>query len=137
MPTLKMADEREWKRLLAAKVSEIAESEVGNADFTDFGNPATLKAAGSLLHVPGEVAFDLLVAYDKTEALGGRAWLEENADSSQIWDALTKAFYVVFPFVTSIGSLLREIQKQGMSGSGPASSLTNGLLPTGAPAPQH
>lgn len=133
MPTLKMRDEREWRALLAEKVNSIAETEVGEADFQDWGNPATLKAAAMLAQVPAEVVLDLVLAYDKTEALGGRERLETEADSSQLWAIFQKAFTVVFPFVTSGASLLNELRK-GMSENGPGSSPTSGASPTGISA---
>ncbi len=136
MPTLKMKDERAWRALLASKFQSLAETEVGEADFRDFGNPATLKAAASLIQFPAEAVLDLVVAYDKTDVLGGRDALEAAADSAQLWAIFQSALLVVFPFVTSIGSLLREMQQgAGTSPSTPASSLMSGLWPTGTPAP--
>lgn len=136
LPTLKMRDERGWKILLAKRLNELAETEVGEADFTDFGNPATLKATAELIHLPAEAALDLLVAYDKTGVLGGKEGIEETMDSAQIWALLRRVFFVVFPFVTSIGSMLSEIQRIGMSPS-LVSGLTNGASPTGTSPPAH
>ena len=130
MPTLKMRDEREWRRLLSSKMVSLSETEVGDADFTDFGNPDTLKAAAKLIDFPAEAVLDLVCAYDKGDALGGRAWLESNADSGQLWIIFQRALLVVFPFVTSVASLLSEIRK-GTSESGLVSSLTNGHSLTG------
>lgn len=132
IPTLKMRDERKWKLLLAERLNDLAQTDVGEADFTDFGNPETLKAAATLINLPGDAVLELVVAYDKTEALGGREWIEENADSSELWTVLRRAFLVVFPFVTGIGSVVTELTRlRGMSQSSPESSPTNGPSLTG------
>lgn len=137
MPTLKMKDERAWRTLLASTFERLAETEVGEADFRDFGNPATLKAAATLIQFPAEAVLDLVLAYDKTNALGGRDALESAADSAQVWAIFQRALLVVFPFVTSLGSLLAEMMQTGTSPTTPGSSLMNGLWPTGTPAPTN
>lgn len=141
MQTLKMRAEREWKVLLAERLTGLAEVEVGEADFTDFGNPNTLKAIAPLANLPSDLMLDLVVAYDRGGALGGREFLEENADSGQLFAILMRIGHVVFPFVTSLRSLIVEVLRLRALSALPqdhrsgALNSTNGASPTGELTP--
>jgi hypothetical protein len=73
---------------------------------------------------------DLIVAYDRSGALGGRDWLEENADPPQLQTAFTQMLGNAFPLATSPDVLAGTIMAQVAAGSSRASS-TSGPLPTG------
>lgn len=125
VPTLPMNASAEWQETLGAGLSgfarnlsadQSAESLVGFARFTQ------------------QAILDAVVTYDRTSALGGRDWLEENADPAQLYIALRQMAEVVFPFVNDVRSLLAMLPgllAQADGGSGSPSS-TNGLSPTGA-----
>ena len=55
---------------------------------------------------------DLIVAYDRTGALGGREWLEENADPPQLQDALTTMLGNAFPLADSPEVLAATVMGQ-------------------------
>jgi hypothetical protein len=55
---------------------------------------------------------DLIVAYDRTGALGGREWLEENADPPQLQDALTAMLGNAFPLADSPEVLAATVMGQ-------------------------
>ena len=73
---------------------------------------------------------ELIVAYDRTGALGGREWLEENADPPQLQTALTQMLGNAFPLADSPEVLAATVMGQAAAGSTPPSS-TNGASPTG------
>lgn len=135
LPTLKIRAEREWKLLLA---QTLGEAQVG-LDFEEIrkGGDAAYQAMAPLANLATDLSVDLLLAYDKGGVLGGREFLEENADASEVYRALLKALKVAFPFVRDLRDAATEIRSLvGMSrlvGSD-SSSSTNGPLPTGEPS---
>lgn len=107
LPTLKIRAEREWKLLLA---STLGEAQVG-IDFEELkkGGDSTYLALAPLANLATDLSLDLLVAYDKDGVLGGRDYLEEHADASEVYRALLKALRVAFPFVTDVRSVINEL----------------------------
>jgi hypothetical protein len=77
-----------------------------------------------------ETVLDVVVSYDRTGALGGREWLEDNADPAQLYAAATQMAEVAFPFATNIPLLLAALVVRSVVGSKPPNS-TNGPLPIG------
>jgi hypothetical protein len=90
VPTLKMKYVDEWGMLVAA------------------GDPTakvpaewTAADVGALSGRGAARLLDLVVAYDRTGALGGREWLEENADPAQLYEAVAQMVGNAFPLVSS------------------------------------
>ncbi len=118
MPTLSIRDAREWRKRLAAEVAPIASLQIDAADWA--GMPAKLQLAEDTM-------LELIVAYDRTGALGGREWLEEHAKPRELGPIFTACVEAVFPFE----------RRAGVPGGPPAGrsagpSSTNGRSPTGA-----
>ena len=131
MPTLKLKAAREWKAQLIGVMSSRLDgfNVTGTADFAQ------------LAQLAGDQMLDLVLAYDKTGALGGREWLEDNADDAQLYAVLRQALEVSFPFVTdlaAVAGMLRSVMA-GTALAQPAPSAggksTNGRSPTGGLIP--
>jgi hypothetical protein len=122
MPTLPIKYIPEWAKLLdAATPSAIAQPDPDEG----FVTIARATNAGLL---------DLVVAYDRTGALGGREWLEEHADPAELKGAAMQMADNAFPFgeaAAVIGTMVTARIRQSVAGSAPPSS-TNGSSPTGA-----
>lgn len=136
LPTLKIRAEREWKLALA---KTLGDAEL-NLDFTALqqGGDAAYMALAPLANLATDLSIDLLLAYDVGGALGGREYIEEHADASEVYRALVKALRVAFPFVGDVRSAINElINLRGLvsvARSGSSSSM-NGLAPVGALTP--
>lgn len=74
---------------------------------------------------------DLIVAYDRTGALGGREWLLENADPPQLQEALTAMLGNAFPLADSPEVLAATVMGQVAAASSPPRSM-NGRSRPGA-----
>jgi hypothetical protein len=124
MPTLPIKHIPEWAKLLdAVTPSGIAAS-----------NPDD--GFGLIARVTNTALLDLVVAYDRTGALGGREWLEENADPAELKAAAVQMADNAFPFgeaAAVIGTAVMTRVGQAAAASDPPSS-TNGPSPTGASA---
>lgn len=132
LPTLKIRAEREWKLTLA---KTLGEAQVG-LDFDELkkGGEATYLALAPLANLATDLSIDLLLAYDKGGVLGGREFLEESADASEVYRALLKALKVAFPFAVDVRSVINElINLIGMDRLVKLanSSSMNGPVPTG------
>lgn len=129
--TLKIREEREWRAQLAKAVGD-AQVDLDWNSLRE-GGDAAYAALLPLTNLPSDLALDLIVAYDKGAALGGKEWLEDNADSAQVYQVLLAMCRVVFPFVndlrSAVGEFLGILQTAGV-GSAKLSS-TNGHSPTG------
>ncbi len=124
VPTLPIRATREWQAWLAAKPSDYAVPE------GDDWSPAEVRDfTGFTL----EAVLDMVVAYDRTGALGGREWLEEHADPAQLYAAIAQMAEVAFPFATNIPLLLAALVVRSAVPSSPPSS-TNGPSPIGTSA---
>jgi hypothetical protein len=124
VPTLPMKASAEWQEALGAGLGEFAR------------NLSADQSADSLMgfaRFTQQAILDAVVAYDRSGALGGRDWLEENADPAQLYIAFRQMAEVVFPFVNDVRSLLAMLPgllAQADVGSSSPSS-TNGPSPTG------
>jgi len=78
----------------------------------------------------------MMVAYDRTGALGGREWLEENADPAQLRMGLLQMSEVAFPFATDVPRLLGALIARKVVGSSSPSS-TSGRSPSGGLPRDH
>ncbi len=125
VPTLPMNASAEWQEALGAQLGGFARNLSGD------------QSADSLMGFAGftqQAILDAVVGYDRTSALGGREWLEENADPAQLYIAFRQMAEVAFPFVTDVRSLLAMLPGLlAASDVGSASvSSTNGHSATGA-----
>jgi len=120
MPTLPIKHIAEWATLLDA----LTPSSVAPGDPDEgFTLIASVTLSGLL---------DLVVAYDRTSALGGREWLEENADPSELKAAAEQMAGNAFPFGEAdavIASMVMTRLGQAVRSEPPSS--TNGSSPTG------
>lgn len=122
VPTLPLRAALDWWETNAVAMSrELPEHEA----VTEFEFIADYNRLGT------EVALDLVLAYDRTAALGGREWLEENADPTQINAALQLMMANVFPFATDTSVILAALVGRIAVASSSQNS-TNGHSPTGA-----
>lgn len=115
MPTLPIKHIPEWAQLLDA----LTPSAVTPGDPSEgFTLIAKVTLAGLL---------DLIVAYDRTGALGGREWLEENADPAELKAAAEQMAGNAFPFgqaAAVIGSMVAALLGQWAVRSEPPSSTS-------------
>ena len=117
MPTLPIRDARDWRKRLAAEVAPIAGLQIDANDWA--GMPEKLTLAEDTM-------LDLIVAYDRTGALGGREWLEEHAWPRELGPIFTACVEAVFPFDRRAGA------PGGPAGApSPGPNSTNGRSPTG------
>jgi hypothetical protein len=65
---------------------------------------------------------DLVVAYDRTGALGGREWLEENADPGQLRAALNQMVENAFPLADAAALVDLTITRAAAASIRPSSS---------------
>lgn len=127
VPTLALRASRDWLAAAASRVDGFRDI------FAQEESPETLAvfASASL-----DTILDVVVAYDTTSALGGREWLEEHADPSQLYGALRQMGAVALPFVNDVRTLLAVLP--GLLRPAVASSSTNstnGRSSTGASTP--
>ena len=123
VPTLPLRATREWQAQLAAGPSgfsvPVTEDDWTAANVSEF--------AGLTL----DTVLDMVVAYDRTGALGGREWLDENADPAQLYAAAEQMAEVAYPFADNVRLLLAALVVRTVVGS-PSLKSTNGRLPIGA-----
>lgn len=120
MPTLPIKLIPEWAKLLDALTPSTATGDPSEG-FTLIAR-VTL---GGLL--------DLVVAYDRTGALGGREWLEEHADPAELKAAAEAMAGNAFPFGQAgavIASMVTTIIRAAVPSEPPSS--TNGSSTSGA-----
>ena len=116
VPTLPIRATREWQATLAT----------GPGRFSpDNANDWTSTDASTFSALTLDVILDLVVAYDRTGALGGREWLEEHADPAQLYTAAGQMADVAFPLADDTRMLLATLVVRSVVGSNPPSS-TNG-----------
>jgi hypothetical protein len=130
VPTLKIREVRDWQRRVTAEVPwlESAIHEDGAIDHLgDFVDESLDKL----------IAF--VIAYDVSGALGGREWLEANADPSELYEASRAMGAVSFPFVGGLRGLrllLASVVAQAAAEASSSPSSTNGASPTGDSMPE-
>ena len=118
MPTLPIRDARDWRKRLAAEVAPIAGLQIDANDWA--GMPEKLQLAEDTM-------LELIVAYDRTGALGGREWLEEHAWPRELGPIFTACVEAVFPFDRRAG-----VPGGPAAAPSPGPSSTSGPSPTGA-----
>ena len=123
VPTLPLRATREWQARIGTGPS-------------GFSVPVTVDdwTAANVSEFAGltvDTILDLVVAYDRTGALGGRDWLEENADPAQLYAAAEQMAEVAYPFADNVRLLLAALVVRTVVGS-PSPKSTNGRSPTGA-----
>jgi hypothetical protein len=128
VPTLPIKATRKWQEAIGHGPSGFT-APVSEDDWT----AATVSEFTGLTI---ETVLDIVVAYDRTGALGGREWLLENADPAQIYAAASQMAEVAFPFATDIPMLLAALVVRSVVGSIPPNS-TNGHSPTGTSTPRR
>ena len=121
VPTLPIRATREWQAGLASGESRFAPD-----DAVDW----TADEASEFSRLTLDVILDIVVAYDRTGALGGREWLEEHADPAQLYAAAGQMADVAFPFADDARILLAHLVVRSVVGSRPRSS-TSGPSPIG------
>ena len=121
VPTLPIRATREWQALIAKGPQAFAPRDLNDwapSDAFDF----TFLTLDAIL--------DIVVAYDRTSALGGREWLEEHADPAQLYAASAQMAEVAFPFAEDTRLLLAALVANRVVASTPRSS-TSGPSPIG------
>lgn len=128
VPTLKLRAARQWVDKGVDTVPEFRKVLAGDQ------SPASLKALATLT---AATLLDLVVAYDVTGALGGRDWLEENADPAQLYAAFRQMGENAVPFAGDAQALLQTLPGMLLAPAAKSEppSSTNGRSHTGAPTP--
>jgi hypothetical protein len=122
VPTLPIRATREWQAALATGPGRFTPHDV---------NDWSPEEAASFSSLTVDVILDIVCAYDRTDALGGRDWLEEHADPAQLYTAAGQMAEVAFPFAEDTRTLLTALVVRSVVGSAPRSS-TSGPSPIGA-----
>jgi len=122
VPTLPIRASREWQEKLAAGPSAFTVP----VDDDDWSAAVVSEFTG----LTQEAILDIVLAYDRTNALGGREWLEEHADPAQLFAAAQQMAEVAFPFAEDTRLLLTGLVVRSVVGS-PRLSSTSGRSPTG------
>jgi hypothetical protein len=120
LPTLKAKYIAEWGRLLGAS----GDSSKPISDWT-------MQDVAGLAGQTVERLLDLVVAYDRSAALGGREWLAENADPTELHGALVAMAGNAFPLADDPAALVGLMIVQSAVALKPPNS-TNGASPNGA-----
>jgi hypothetical protein len=124
VPTLPISATRIWQASLAA-------GETADGDDADLTPPDTAQVLGLSL----DAVLSFVVGYDRTAALGGREWLEANADPGQLYAAASQMAEVAFPFARDVPMLLRALLARSVVASRSASS-TSSPSPSGGSTPE-
>jgi hypothetical protein len=115
-----MKASEEWQRVVASKLSEFSQS---------MQLDQSAESLSAFVNLTQSAILDLVVAYDRHGALGGREWLEENADPAQLYTAVRQMAEVAFPFVTDLKAALALLP--GLVNPSSSSTSTNGHSPNG------
>jgi hypothetical protein len=130
VPTLKIRASREWIRAGVAKLPELQAILAGEQ---------TADNLAALIGLGYDAALGQVLEYDRTGALGGRDWLEDHADPTELYEALRLMGQVALPFVGDLKGLL-AILPGLLEGAVPvdaseSTSSTSGPSPSGASTP--
>jgi hypothetical protein len=123
VPTLPAGASREWATQLGMGPSGFSVP-VTDDDWTPDN-------VAEFANLTVDALLNIIVAYDRSGALGGREWLDENADPAQLHAAIIQMAEVAFPFATDIRTVLAALVIRSVAGSRSPNS-TNGRSPTGA-----
>jgi hypothetical protein len=100
VPVLKIKHSREWKEKLGGVAAGIE---------LDDDLAVTI---GRLANLASDRALDLVVAYDRTDVLGGRDAIEEEATDAEVFQALEVIVRATYPFETVLRSVLEAFGPQ-------------------------
>lgn len=110
LPVLKIKHAREWRQ----KVAEAFDGEEPEGP--------------DAMNVPADKILDLVVAYDRSNTLGGKESIEDSMTDEELYDAFIAMWRRTFPFAR----LARDL----MSAASPAQAKSpNGRSPTGTLTP--
>lgn len=137
LPTLKIKASRVWREALSRRMKDMAGTRIADLDLgaMSTATASVLVSAGPILQLGSDLVLELVLDYDVTAALGGRDFLEEHADDAELYAALQSILGVVFPFVTDLRALLREVLGMVGSASSIAALSTNSPPRNGASIP--
>ena len=122
VPTLSLRASRDWQNALGKRPSGFSVAPA-NDDWT-------LANVSEFSNIAIDTLLDIVVAYDRTGALGGREWLEENADPTQLANAAELMVGASNPFADNARLLLVALVLRSVVGSASPNS-TNGPSRTG------
>lgn len=122
VPTLPLRPARDWQRMVAGLSGGF-----GLPTLDDWQQPD----AGRFANLTVDALLDLAIAYDRTGALGGRDWLEDNADPSELFAAVSAMAENAFPFAEDGRRLLATMVVSAAVVPSPRPSSTNGRSRTG------
>ena len=117
VPTLPIRPARDWQRQVTA-----VSGGFGLPSIVDWGTSDTGRFANLTL----DTLMDLAVAYDRSGALGGREWLEDNADPRELYEAVVAMAENAFPFAEGGAQILSMVIAQATLAVSPPPSSTNG-----------
>jgi hypothetical protein len=128
LPILRIRAEREWKaglrQVFSRKLPDIDEDK-----------PVGVERIGEFSNLTVDAILDVVTAYDTTNALGGREYLEDHALQAELTEVLRLIWAVVFPFTKAppLTGPANGVPAPAESSTG--SSSTSGRSPTGASTP--
>ena len=118
IPTLSISDARPWRAKVAAAIGPIAAIQIAASDWE--------KLPGQLA-LAEDVLVELICAYDRTDVLGGREWVEGHGHPRELGTIFTTMLESVIPFDRAAIAL-----GAAAAAAPPAPSSTSGPSPTGA-----
>jgi hypothetical protein len=131
-PTLKLRASREWIRAGVARLPELQ---------AILGGDQTPDNLAALIGLGYDAALEQILEYDRTGSLGGRDWLEEHADPTELFDALRLMGHVALPFVGDLRGLLAILPglldgaSEEPADESASTSSTSGPSPSGDSTP--
>jgi hypothetical protein len=126
VPTLKIAQIPEWVKLLDAQTPSAPASADPSQGFS------------LIAQVTTDGLLDLIVAYDRTAALGGREWLVNNADPQQLRAAVTQMVENVFPLGDAAAMVAQTIGNRMFAAArSVVQNSTNGASASGISRPSR
>lgn len=100
LPIRTIKQEREWMGIALQKAGEMGEI---NLDLSPAGYT-------SMMALGNEAVLDLVIEYDRTNALGGREYIEAHASRREIYVILRRLIDEHFPFGGDLSGLLEKVQ---------------------------
>ena len=139
LPVLKIRESRSWKESLAVTLRD----RVSPADFRKVDD------VGSIGVLASDAILDLVLDYDRSNALGGREYVEEHGTDVEVYEILRGVWGLSFPFVKDLQGLMRTygpLMAELFRGSrsqvaapdpSPSENSTNGHSPNGDSIPRE
>jgi hypothetical protein len=100
LPVLTIAAARAWK----AELVKALAGRIGEMRFD------SIEDTGAVASAVGDQMLDLVVAYDTSSALGGKAYLEAKATDAEMYLAFRSILEVSFPFVRDLPAVVAVLQ---------------------------